>query len=236
VLDGGDAERCDEHGGPLLVVRRGAVAPAAACRAVLRRAAKGRGYGSFAGLRTGSVGFWEPGRWPYPRASPFTRDDPEGWAEVCRLFLELDRVYRAALPDVYADQRRYAGLIHPDWRVPGTAFTAGTVNATAEYHPHRHGGNLALGVSVMAVFRRGAYTGGLFVLPEYRVAVDARDRDVILFRSDALHGNTPFAGVPGAYERLSLVAYCRRRLLGCGSAKAENAKANRVSSAPALVE
>jgi hypothetical protein len=52
------------------------------------------------------------------------------------------------------------------------------------------------------------------------------DRDVILFASAALHGNTSFQGTPGTYERLSIVAYYRAGMIDCGSAAQENARAN----------
>jgi hypothetical protein len=139
----------------------------------------------------------------------------------------MDAVYQGALPEAYAVQRRFARRTSPDFVIPRTVFTTATVNNTVAFRAHRDRGNLRLGFSVMAVLRRGAYDGGLFVLPQYRIAFAAEDRDVILFESDAWHGNTPIVGAAGTYERLSVVAYYRAGMIHCGTAAEENARANR---------
>lgn len=226
VLRGEDVNVYQEDGSPLLVVRRRAL-PWAGCRPALRRAAKpsqNRG-----GVRSGVVGFFDRGRsCPYCRLTAFTRDDLEGWADLLLLLRDMDALYRGALPEVHGRQMRFVSVTHPDFVIPRTAFTTATVNNTVAFPAHRDDGNLHLGFSVMAVLRRGDFRGGLFVLPEYRLAVDLQDRDVALFESDAMHGNTPFAGVPGTYERLSAVAYFRAGMIECGSAKDEYERANRL--------
>src|SRR5204863_311116 len=65
--------------------------------------------------------------------------------------------------------------------------------------------------------------GGLLVFPQYRIAADVRDRDVILFPGGAWHGNTPIVGAEAGadHERISVVAYYRTRLIHCGSAAEE---------------
>jgi hypothetical protein len=218
VLQGGD--------GAGVALRCRAIPPAAAdCPEELRRAvAPSLRMGGTA--RSGTIGYTPRGRWRCCRATPFTRDDP-GWAKVLGLLQAMDGVYRAALPAAYAEQLIFAGLTNPDYRIRGTVFTTGTVNDTHAFVAHRDRGNLRLGASVMTVLRAGAYSGGLFVLPEYRVAFDLGSRDVILYPADALHGNTAFVGEPGRYERLSVVAYYLRGMLRCGSAGAEYRRANR---------
>jgi hypothetical protein len=180
--------------------------------------------------RSGTVGYMPRGRWRNCRATPFTRDDP-GWAAVLKLLQTMDAVYREAMPGAHDEQRRFAELTSRNYRIPGTVFTTGTVNDTHAFVAHRDRGNLPLGASVMTVLRRGAYSGGLFVLPEYRVAFDLGSRDVILFPPDALHGNTVLVG-EGRYERLSVVAYYLRGMLRCGSALEEWERANRPAKAP----
>lgn len=228
VLVGEDVDVFKEDGNPLFVLRHRAL-PGPLCEEVLpalRRVARpseNRG-----GLRTGIVGYFDRGRsWRYCRVTPFTRDDRAGWRDVVGLFREVDRIYQDNLPAAYADQRRFVDLTHPDFVIPGTVFTTGTVNDTESFPTHQDAGNLHLGCSTMAVFRRGDYKGCLFVLPQYRIAVDLQDRDVVLFDSSAWHGNTPFEEVGGAYERISVVAYYRSGMIHCGSAAEEHERAKR---------
>ena len=196
-------------------------------RPALRRAAKpsdNRG-----GVRSGLVGFYDRGRGcRYCRLTPFSRDDLEGWADLQLLLRDMDALYRKVLPEVHARQMRFVSMTHPDFVIPKTAFSTATVNNTVAFKAHRDRGNLHLGCSVMALLRQGRYGGGLLVLPEYRLAVDLADRDVAVFDSDAMHGNTPFVGDPGSYERLSVVAYYRAGMIECGSAKQEYERANRL--------
>jgi hypothetical protein len=251
VLADGDADVYGEGGGPLCLVRRGALAPGvcAVARPALRRAARGtssnrrsapeaaRGRGGRGGTARvyhppgatdGVVGFWErTARRPYGHATRFTRDDSVGWRAVRHLLRAMDAVYQAALPEVHGRQTRYARMTSADFVIPGTCFTTATVNRNLPFAFHRDQGNLHLGFGVMAVLRSGRYEGCLFVLPQYRIAVDLQDRDVILFDSQCWHGNTPFAGAGGAYERLSVVAYYRAKMIHCGTAAEENQRAKR---------
>jgi hypothetical protein len=226
VLAGGDAPVLDAAGEPVLVLRRRALAAGTRTLPALRRAAVRSGHRG--GLRSGTFGYMERGAGrPCGWLTRLARAQPDLWEPLVRLARELDAVYRETLPASYRQQRRFARLTHPDFLLPGTVFTTLTVNHNAAFAPHRDGGNLTLGHSVMAVRRRGDYGGGLFVLPEVRVAVDLGDGDVVFFKADALHGNTAFTGA-GGYERLSVVAYYRLGLLRCGSALEENAKVNRL--------
>jgi hypothetical protein len=225
VWRGRDADWYGPDGKPALVYRPGALRPEVAGRAALLRAVT---VSHNAGdIRRGLVGYTEPDRGcRYPRVTPFTRDGGPAWRAFAELLRDLDRVYRAAAPAAYRLQECFVKLIHPDYRVHGSAFTTAVVNDTVAHPLHRHKGNLHLGLSVMTVLRRSHYEGGYLVLPEFRVAVDMGDRDVLLFPGGALHGNTPLRGA-GRGDRLSIVAFVRAKLLHAGSAREENERVNR---------
>jgi hypothetical protein len=214
---------------PLLVYLPGALDPSVCgpgVREALRRAARPSTHQD--GRRSGTVGSFNG------RECAFNRDDPGGYGALRPLFRDLDRVYREADGHIerrnpgrgpYRDQRAFARLTRRDLLIPGTVFTSAQVNDTVALPAHRHRGNLALGMGVMTVLRGGAYDGGLFVLPQYRLAVDMGDRDVVVFASDAWHGNTAFEPrsrtrqlggiVPrgGPFERLSVAAYYQSRAI-----------------------
>lgn len=235
VIRGRDAIVFKEGGGPLLVFLRQAIPKWASWRAYhpLRRAAKvtqnrGRATGHAEKVRSGLIGYFErTTRCPYCRVTPFTRDNKNlDWWNVQPLLRACADVYRDALPDAYGEQRRFVELTHPDFVIPHTPFTTATVNRNVRFHAHRDTGNLSVGYSVMTVLARGEYTGGLLVFPRYRVAADVRHRDVILFESNALHGNTALVS-DNWFCRLSVVCYYRAKMLYCGSAEEENEFAKR---------
>jgi hypothetical protein len=239
LLGGPGGEDTDEFkldGRPLLVYRRRVPAVLEAlngrCVAALRQVAAKGSYQLQA--PSGIIGFMDPTpREPYCRTSKFTQDHPELVAEVQPLLIAMDRLYRGVLPDRYALQAGFARGTSQDFIIPGTCFTTATVNATHAYRAHRHDDNLACGFSVMVVWRRGEYGGGYTVLPQYKIAVDMLCGDVMLFDGRDYHGNTAFIGTPGTFERISVVAYYRRHMLGAGSAAEELAKSKRKLSGPA---
>jgi hypothetical protein len=214
----------DGRGETLLVYVRRAVRPGLAgeaCRDALRRAA--RPSTNQGDRRTGTVGFMPRGRCAYCRRCAYNRDDPEGWAHVHRLLRSLVPLYCDELPAEYGRQAAYARACNPDYVVGRTPFSTAAVNLNEAREPHRHPDNLALGFSVMAVLRRGDSRGCLLVLPQHRLAVDAGDLDVVMFRGTDWHGNTALLGCG---ERITVVAYFLADVIDCGSAEDEYRRAS----------
>jgi hypothetical protein len=100
---------------------------------------------------------------------------------------------------------------------------------------HTDKGDLDKGFSTIFTLRRGEYTGGRFVFPEYRVAVDMQDGDLILMDAHQWHGNTAIVCRCGSRltqmcrtcdaERISVVSYMRTAMTSCGSEEEEIKKA-----------
>jgi hypothetical protein len=154
----------------------------------------------------------------------------------------VDQALRTYGPERWRAQRDAAIAVHRDWLVPGTTFTTVTLNNTYSTGQHQDAGDLEAGFSTLAVARTGAYTGGLLVLGQYRLAVDMRHGDLLLFDAHTYHGNTAIHcphQAPGAdqlarpcpegCQRISLVAYHRTKVAGCGSAEVEAAKVAQAS-------
>lgn len=178
------------------------------------------------------------GRLPVCRLTAWTGTHLPEWHALRPLLLGIDRALRDYVPDRWRAQAKAAEAVHPDWLVPGTTFTTVTLNNSYSTGQHQDAGDLRAGFSTLAVARRGSYTGGRLVLAEYRLAVDMGHGDLLLFDAHAWHGNTALHcphQAPGAdqlarpcpegCERISLVAYHRTKVAGCGSAVAEAAKA-----------
>lgn len=179
-------------------------------------------------VRSGIVGYFDRyPRIPYCRQTSFTQHRPAAFARCCPLFSAIAEVFQSEVPDRYAAQAAMIARTHPDFYIPGTIFTTVTVNKNWRTAVHVDAGDLKVGFGVLTAFRVGTYTGCLFVFPKYRVAVDLHTGDVLLCDVHQWHGNTPLVGVPGRFERVSLVLYYREHMVQCGSAAAELARAKR---------
>jgi hypothetical protein len=204
------------------------------------------------GLASGTPRIDGPGKRSYAKAVPSAllgAFEAQGPKQFCRLtawtgtetenyrllwpLLEFIGGRMAAdAPDRYQAQMAEVSRTHPDWLIPGTPFSTVTVNNTYPTGVHKDAGDLDSGISTLAVLRKGSYAGAHLVFPEYRVAVDMQDGDLLLMDAHSWHGNTDFDPPvkrsftgrleedPG-FERISVVAYYRTKLTGCKSAEDE---------------
>lgn len=163
-------------------------------------------------------------RYPYCRQTAFTGTDKAGWAIAVSYIRAVDAIFRETLPDRYAAQQAMVEKTHPDFVIKGTVFTTITVNRNWQTALHKDAGDLPEGFGVMSVLQQSRYEGGYLVFPQYRVAVDMRHGDVLLADVHSWHGNVPIIGLPD-YERISVVFYYRRKMIQCGSAEEELARA-----------
>lgn len=182
------------------------------------------------------IGSADPmGTFKYCRLTSWTGQHLPEWEALHPAFAEVARHFREHVPQRYAAQMEEIAKTHPDWVIPGTPFTTVTVNNTYPTGVHTDKGDLGKGFSTIFAVRRGVYTGGTFVFPEYRVGVDLQDGDLILMDAHQWHGNTPivcacgerrtaYCGTCGA-ERISVVSYMRERLTECGSEAEETDRA-----------
>lgn len=181
----------------------------------------------------------------YCRLTAWTAKEFKGkWPGLFPLFEDIGALFAEKVPDRYAVQMQYVQQTHPDWVVEGTPFSTITVNNSYPTGYHTDKGDLDEGFSCLTVLRKGNYSGGRLVFPEYRVAVDMQDGDQLFMDAHAAHGNTqllcgdcgvpmgPGAGLNYSHERLgctaeriSIVSYYRTMMKECGSAEEEQAKA-----------
>lgn len=182
------------------------------------------------------LGAFDPvGTFKFCRLTAWTGRHLPQWEALAPLLRRVAEQMQQHVPDRYSAQMQEIDATHPDWVVPGTPFTTITVNNTYPTGVHTDRGDLDKGFSTIFVLRRGNYTGGRFVFPEYRVAVDMQDGDLILMDAHQWHGNTPiicacgerataFCETCGA-ERISVVSYMRTAMTTCKSEEEENKRA-----------
>ena len=116
--------------------------------------------------------------------------------------------------------------------VPETPFTTITVNKTFRTAAHRDAGDLHEGFSNLTILTNGKrYSGGMLVLPEFRVAVNIRPGDLLLINNHfGIHGNTPIVLEEDGAERYSIVAYFREGMLKLGTKQYEDIRFNFIES------
>jgi len=173
------------------------------------------------------AGSFEPqgGRHPFCRQTAMLQHHPEEWASLQPLLRSIAQVYQSVMPLRYEVQMQTVRRTEPAWVIPGTPFTTITVNNSVPAAYHQDGGDLKEGFGCLAVFSRGEFNNFELVIPEYRIAAQLRDGDTLFFDPTVWHGNVPPTVTHGDknedWYRISLVAYYRAGILGCGTPEAE---------------
>lgn len=173
----------------------------------------------------------------YCRLTAWTGRNLPEWQSLQPLLQVVAGHLANHVPDRYAAQAEQASSAHPTWVVPGTPFSTVTVNNTYPTGVHTDKGDLDAGFSTISVLRRGDYSGGHLVFPEFRVAVDMHHGDLIMMDAHQWHANTAIYCACGTQpngactvcgaERISLVSYFRTEVAHCGSPADELRKADR---------
>lgn len=175
------------------------------------------------------------GQTRYCRLTAWTGANLPSWELLHPLLQQVAANFREQVPERYAAQLAVVEKTDPAWVVPRTPFTTITVNNSYPTGAHTDSGDLDAGFSTIACLRRGSFTGGRLVFPQYRIAADMRHGDLMLMDAHQWHGNTPLTcqcgvkmngccDVCGA-ERISVVSYYRTKLADCGSPEEEHGKA-----------
>ena len=166
-------------------------------------------------------------RFPYCRQTAYTAQYPGRTHALLPCLAQLSALLHDYVPERYAAQADVARQTSPDFLLAGTIFTTLTINRNWATALHTDKGDLAAGFGVMACLRAGTYTGGLYVMPAYGIAVDLHAGDVLLSDVHEWHGNTPIVGDPKYYERITVVCYYRARMAQWGSSIEELARVKR---------
>ena len=200
---------------------------------------------------SGLIGYMDKSKaFQYCRLTAFTNKKVKHWQKLQPLFQDISKHFAKMVPDRYANQMKKVAETKPDWIIENTPFTTITVNNTYPTGVHTDKGDLDEGFSCLAVARRGNYKGGRLTFPEYRVAVDMEDGDMILMDAHEWHGNTEIVCQCGNVldygpcqeckaERISVVCYYRTNMDQCGTLedeenkkRAEGLKGRQMTDAP----
>jgi len=183
----------------------------------------------------------------YCRLTAWSGKELDKYSSLFPLFQDISALFEKNVGDRFAAQMEYIRRTSADWVIAGTPFTTITVNNSYPTGYHTDKGDLNEGFSCLTVLRKGNYSGGRLVFPEYQVAVDFQNGDQLLMDAHAAHGNTQMTCGdcghpmgPGAgdwshekagctAERISIVCYYRTKMEKCGTAEEEAIRADQWS-------
>ena len=159
-------------------------------------------------------------RIPYCRTTEFTRKFFDEYKKTLPYIRFIGKKFKEFLPERYEAQKKAWENTHSDFKIQETPFTTITLNKNFRTACHYDKGDLEEGFGNLAVLEGGEYSGGYTILPRYGIGVDCRSCDLALFDVHELHGNTEIKRIGNA-ERISVVAYFRKKMVDCGSSEEE---------------
>lgn len=147
----------------------------------------------------------------------FTARFPESWQCAVPFFDAIGDAFREAMPDVAEHMYGWCTThrVSPYYTIGSTCFSTVAVNVNYDSCYHFDRGDLPSGYSTLtAVEVGGKYAGGHLVLPQYGVAIDVRDGDLLTNQSHLdLHGNLAVEPLVSGAKRVSFVTYLKKKLM-----------------------
>ena len=173
-------------------------------------------------VNSGIIGYFDRNvRFPYCRQTAFNKNEFEKFKKAYGIIKFVDNQYSDLMPDEYQLQRKVADETAQDFVIKDTAFTTVTVNKNWQTAVHTDKGDFDKGFGNLVVLREGRYEGGYFVIPQWAVAFDMQNCDLLLCDVHQWHGNTPITKIDEKATRISLVMYYRQNMTHCGTALEE---------------
>ena len=172
------------------------------------------------------------------RLSHHTKESLHEFHEAIPYFQSIAHNYKELLPDQYSSQMERA--IQNDFHIHGTPFSTATINRNFRTAVHKDKGDFG-GWACLSVLEENKYSGGLFVMPKYKIAIDMRHGDLLVANVHEYHGNTEIyeteedkkyndenpqqtykdnlevgiLGLNNRFTRLSFVCYLREDIINC---------------------
>ena len=171
-------------------------------------------------VESGSVGYMDKNAMVhYCRKTAFAKKYFEEFEQGIPFVQFVDQKYKELCPEHYAKQKAIALGTNKNYVIGDTSFTTVTVNKNFRTAVHQDAGDFSDGFGNLIVYREGDWDGGYFVLPEYGVAIDLQNTDMLFVDVHKWHGNTEFTNCQPDWLRISFVLYYREYMYKCKSPK-----------------
>jgi hypothetical protein len=167
-------------------------------------------------VESGSVGFMDSGAMvKYCRKTAFAKNYFDKYKAGIPFVKFIDEKYKELCPTHYAKQKAIAQGTNKNYVIGDTAFTTVTVNKNFRTAVHQDAGDYPEGFGNLIAYREGNWTGGYFCLPQYKVAIDLQNTDILFVDVHKWHGNTDFINTEEDWLRISFVLYYREYMYKC---------------------
>lgn len=167
-------------------------------------------------VESGSVGFMDSSAMvKYCRKTAFAKNYFEKFNAGIPFVKFIDDKYKELCPTHYAKQKAIAQGTNQNYVIGDTAFTTVTVNKNFRTAVHQDAGDFPDGFGNLIAYREGDWTGGYFCLPQYKVAIDLQNTDILFVDVHKWHGNTDFINTNKDWLRISFVLYYREYMYKC---------------------
>lgn len=146
------------------------------------------------------------------RQTAYTRKHMDRFQECIPIFQKISQLYSILTPEHHTKQKSAIKQINENYVIPDTVFTTVTVNKNFQTALHKDKGDFKEGMGILAVASSGEYEGMYTLFPEYNIAVDCRNGDLLIMDVHEWHCNS---SKRGDGDRLSFVFYLRERMMDC---------------------
>ncbi|KAJ3032775.1 Thymine dioxygenase jbp1 [Rhizophlyctis rosea] len=162
------------------------------------------------------VGFAPESNFQPCRATAMFRREYDHFREsTAPLITYISNQFRRSCPEQWQIQKRFVSGLHPMMRLGKSVYTTLTVNCDFRTSAHRDSGDHDSGLGNLLVFNNPkhpeGFTGGELLLPEFRVAFNVQEGDILFMDVHQLHCNNPIQGK----GRISLVCYALKNIEKC---------------------
>jgi hypothetical protein len=167
-------------------------------------------------VSSGNVGYMDAGAMiHYCRQTAFAKKHFDKFKSGIPFVEFVDKKYQELCPSFYEKQIAIAKGTNSNYRIAETSFTTVTVNKNFQTAVHQDSGDFKDGFGNLIVYREGEFKGSYFCMPEYRIAIDLQNTDILFADVHAWHGNTNYFDCSEDYMRVSFVMYYRENMYKC---------------------
>lgn len=152
---------------------------------------------------------------PPCRLTSFNEKQTKKWKDALPFIKEMDNCFKKLNPNEYKKQRSRARK--NKYHIKNTSFSTITINNNWQTALHVDDGDFKEGFGNLCVVEKGDYKGGYTGFPQFGVAANVRTGDYLSMDVHHWHCNTPLKGKN--FNRLSLVAYLREKMIRCNKNK-----------------
>jgi hypothetical protein len=167
-------------------------------------------------VESGSVGYMDSSAMvKYCRKTAFAKNYFDKFKQGIPFVQFVDNKYKELCPAHYAKQKAIADGTNKNYIIDNTSFTTVTVNKNFRTAVHQDAGDYPDGFGNLIAYREGGWTGGYFCLPQYKLAIDLQNTDMLFVDVHQWHGNTDFINTDENFLRISFVLYYREYMYKC---------------------